>query len=86
MQKNLLKISLTILHLDFKAAINLSPDYIGYHNNIGDTYESLGEIELALDAFQKVIEIYPDDEYALSSIASLLKDPFESLSILKFTK
>ena len=68
--------------IDFNHVLKLVPEYVDIYNDIGNSYENLGEFKSALNAFNKVIEVYPENEYALSNIASLLNEPFESLSYI----
>ena len=56
---------------EFRAAIEMKPDFVEAYNALGIAYAGLGENSLALDAFESVLIYDPLSEAALSNIARL---------------
>jgi tetratricopeptide (TPR) repeat protein len=50
----------------YKLAIELRPDFAGYHKKLGYAYLNLGEIDTAKTYFQKFLEMAPNDPEAPS--------------------
>jgi len=59
-----------------KEAIKLNNEYEAAYINLGNVYLDLGKDNLALDCFERVLEISPDNEEALFQKDNL-KDEWE---------
>jgi tetratricopeptide (TPR) repeat protein len=57
----------------YKEAINLQPEYIVAINNLGHVYEKKKLVPQALEAYQQVLAIAPDNETAKRRAESLKK-------------
>ncbi|AFY72630.1 tetratricopeptide repeat protein [Synechococcus sp. PCC 7502] len=57
----------------YKEAIALQPEYVIAINNLGHVYEKKKLIPQALESYQRVLEIAPDNETAKRRAASLQK-------------
>lgn len=57
----------------YKEAINLQPEYIIAINNLGHVYEKKKLVPQALEAYQQVLAIAPDNETAKRRAESLKK-------------
>ena len=45
----------------FKQAIDIKPDYVNAHHNLGIAYGKLGRHDEAIKAFKRAIHLKPDD-------------------------
>ena len=58
-----------------QAALSLRPDSADVHNNLGNSYSSSNQIELAIKHYEKAMELSTDDRsIALSNLGSVLTD------------
>lgn len=46
----------------FRDAIALCPEYVVAHRNLGDAYERLKRVKLALQSYEEALRIDPDDK------------------------
>lgn len=54
-------------------ARELKPDRSLVHYNLGVLYSEAGQLDKAKDAFEKVLQLDPDDQEALNAINMLAK-------------
>lgn len=59
--------------ISISSALQLKPDYVDAHNNMGVYYSYKGEFEQALKCFYKALEINPFDEDSVYNSTELLK-------------
>mgnify|MGYP001828663659 FL=1 len=57
----------------FEKAIEIAPDCVGAHVNLGITYKKLGKSALAENSLRKVLEIEPRHEMACAQLSGLLQ-------------
>ena len=55
-QKNNLKVAENL----YKETLKANPNHVDAHNNLGIVFKELGELQKAVDCFQKVIQLKPD--------------------------
>jgi len=55
-QKNNLKVAENL----YKETLKTNPNHVDAHNNLGIVFKELGELQKAVDCYQKVIQIQPD--------------------------
>ena len=67
----------------FQKAIEINPNYLQAHNNLGATLHELGKTQKAINYFQKAIKINPNYAAAHWNIHSFSTGIDEALKILK---
>ena len=55
----------------YKSAVKHSPEFARGHNNLATIYKELGEDDLAIEHFEKAIEINPDYIFAVDALKAL---------------
>ncbi len=57
----------------FSKAVQIKPDYVEAHNNLGLAFQSRGRFEEAIASFRKALEIQPDFVEAHNNLGAALK-------------
>jgi len=61
----------------FLAALVLNPEYIHAQLGLGASYYAQGRVDDAIKAFQRTLEIDPDNEPARSNLTALVEEKLE---------
>ena len=64
-------------------AIQINPSYVAAHNNLGLAFTQTGRIPEAMEQFQKVLQIDPDNANARASLLKLQASQRDSNSVKK---
>lgn len=68
----------------FKKAIELDPSYASPYNGLGTAYSLAGNLEGAIDCWQKALEVKPDSDEALYSLGLVYLDKGKPDEALKY--
>ena len=58
----------------YRRAIQLKPDYVAAHNNLGDLLRAQGRTDEAAAEFRQALVLNPDQWEALNNLGNALKD------------